>query len=492
MHVDPLEMSGIVANDLPDLFDISPTALWLEDYSRLHILFAQWRSEGITDLRSFLLQDPARLAACSASIRVVRVNQRTLSLYAAASFEELSERLDEILRDDTYDALLDELEQLWQGRSAFQSKSVNYALDGRRLDILLKGVVLPGYEANWQRVLVTVDDITELEDVRRRVAASEQYARGIFTQAPVSLWVEDFSAIKHLLDDVRQQGIQDFRTFVDVHPEFVDRCMLEIRVRDVNRYTLFMFNASDKRELLARLPEVFRDDMRMSFRQQLVDLWEGRLFQQREVTNYALDGKALHVHLQFSVFPGHEQDWGLVLLALTDITARKKAESYLEYLGKHDVLTGLKNRSYYVDEVNRLERKELWPVTAIIIDLNNLKNTNDQLGHTAGDALLRRTGEVLSKAVDKCFPAARIGGDEFAVLMSGVNAEGGREMLESIRKLIDLNNQFYTGPALSLSMGMATCSKGGRLEDTLREADLAMYENKRRYYETADIDRRRV
>ncbi len=481
-----------MSNEMPSLFDVAPTALWLEDYSRLHALFAQWRGEGVTDLRAFLMQDPARLAACSASIRIVRVNQRTLSLFAASSLDELAARLGEVLRDETNEALLNELERLWQGETTFQSKSVNYALDGRRLDILLKGVILPGYESNWERVLVTIDDITELEDARRRMAASEQYARGIFTQAPVSLWVEDFSSIKRLLDDVRMQGIVDFRTFVDVHPEFVDRCMLEFRVLDVNRYTLFLFGAADKTDLLTRLPEVFRDDMRLSFRQQLIDLWEGRLFQQREVVNYALDGKVLHVHLQFSVFPGYEKDWSMVLLALTDITARKKAESYLEYLGKHDVLTGLKNRSFYVDEVNRLERRQLFPVTVIIMDLNNLKETNDLLGHTAGDALLRRTGEVLSKAVDRNFQAARIGGDEFAVLLPGVDETGGESMLENIRKLIDLNNQFYTGPSLSLSMGMATCSVGQRLEDTLRDADISMYQDKRGFYETKKGDRRRV
>ena len=58
-------------------------------------------------------------------------------------------------------------------------------------------------------------------------------------------------------------------------------------------------------------------------------------------------------------------------------------------------------------------------------------------------------------------------------------------------KLIDLNNQFYTGPLLSLSIGMATCHKGERLEDAQREADLAMYENKRRHYEAQQVDRRR-
>src|SRR5690606_22555444 len=128
---------------LPDLFDATPTSLWLEDYSQLRALFDRWRGQGVTDLRSFLTQDKTRVAECSACIRLLRVNQRTLSLYAADSFEQLSERLDEVLRDDMFEAHLDELEQLWKGKNAFQSTTVNYALDGRRLDILLKGVILP-------------------------------------------------------------------------------------------------------------------------------------------------------------------------------------------------------------------------------------------------------------------------------------------------------------------------------------------------------------
>jgi hypothetical protein len=115
--------------------------------------------------------------------------------------------------------------------------------------------------------------------------------------------------------------------------------MSEIRVIDVNSRTLELFGAPDKPTLLRNLASVFRDDMEPHFREQLVDLWDGKLFQQREVVNYALDGTKLHLLLQFSVLPGPERDWSRVQVALTDITARKKAEAYLEYLGTHDVLT---------------------------------------------------------------------------------------------------------------------------------------------------------
>jgi len=329
---------------------------------------------------------------------------------------------------------------------------------------------------------VSVEDITELESARHRMTLAEEYARGLFEHSPVSLWVEDFSAVKQLLDQARAAGISDFRVFTDVHPEFVERCMQEIHVLDVNQHTLEMFAAPDKKTLLAHLPDVFRDDMRPHFREQLLDLWEGKLFQQREVLNYSLDGNEVHVHLQFSVLPGHENNWDLVLVALTDITARKKAEAYLEFLGKHDVLTKLRNRSFYVDELNRLERKGPWPVTIIIADLNGLKRVNDQLGHAAGDALLRRAGEVLAKAMEPPFQAARIGGDEFAILMPGTDERGGAAMIDAVGKLVEMNNQFYPGSPLSFSMGMATCQRGDRLEAGVQRADLQMYDEKRSHY----------
>ena len=473
-----------------EMLDLAPVSLWLEDYSRLKQLFVGWREAGVTDLRSYLNEDVARVQSCSDQIRVIKVNRKTLSLFEADDLPHLVANLAKVFRNEMLDTHINELVQLWEGKSEFSSHTVNYTLTGRRLDIQLRGRILPGSEENWDRVLIAIEDVTERETARRKLAISEQYAQGLFEHSPISLWVEDFSVIKNLLDDVRQQGIRDFRVFTDVHPEFVERCMSEIRVIDVNQHTLDLFLAPDKPTLLRRLRDIFRDDMRAHFREQLIDLWEGKTFQQREVLNYALDGEEVYLQLQFSVLPGHEQDWSLVQVALTDITARKKAEAYLEYLGKHDVLTKIYNRSFYVDELNRLERKGPAPITIIVADLNGLKTANDQLGHAAGDGLLRRAGEVLTKIVERPACAARIGGDEFAILLPSMDERDAIALMEGIEKLAELNNQFYSGLTLSFSMGAATRLPGERLEDVVKRADLKMYEAKRAYYSNAQPDRR--
>lgn len=482
-------MTARISDDA-EMFDLAPVSLWLEDYSALKRLFDEWRAAGVSDLRAHLLADPARVKACSERIRVIKVNRKTLSLFGANDLPHLLDNLGRVFRDDMLKTHVEELVQLWEGNSHFSSRTVNYAIGGRRLDIQLHGSIVPGHEATWDRALIAIEDVTDLETAQRSLIDSENYARGLFAFSPVSLWVEDFSGVKRLIDEVRSRGIEDFRVFTDVHEEFVARCLSEIRVIDVNRRTLELFGARDKDTLLRNLPDVFRDEMEPHFREQLIDLWDGKLFQQREVVNYALDGTKLNLLLQFSVIPGREHDWSLVQVALTDITARKKAEAYLEYLGTHDVLTKLYNRSFFVDELNRLERKGPQPVTILMVDLNGLKAANDELGHAAGDSLLRRAGEVFSSLVDRPATAARIGGDEFAVLLPATDELGGEAILESLGDLVEINNQFYPDLTLSLSVGVATSRPGERLEAVVKRADLLMLEAKRQHYSDMAHDRR--
>lgn len=472
------------------MFDLAPVSLWIEDFSAVKALFEQWRADGVGDIKTFLAADPDRARQCSERIRILKVNCKTLTLFGARDLADLMANLGQVMRDDTFKSHVEELAQLWNGQTSFFGHTVNYTLTGERLDIQLNGTILPGHENSWDRVMIAVEDVTQREDARRRLVDSENYAFGLFAHSPVSLWVEDFSAVKRLIDDVRARGVEDFRVFTDVHEEFVPRCMSEIRVLEVNSRTLELFVAPDKETLLRNLSAVFRDEMEPHFREQLIDLWGGKLFQQREVVNYALDGTKLHLLLQFSVLPNHERDWSLVQVALTDITARKKAEAYLEYLGTHDVLTRTLNRSFYVDELNRLERKGPQPVTIIIADLNGLKTANDELGHAAGDALLRRAGEVFGSLVEKPASVSRIGGDEFAVLLPGTDAAGGEAVLASLAELIELNNQYYPEFELSISTGIATSRPGDRLEQVVKRADLKMLHAKRLYYLQANRDRR--
>jgi diguanylate cyclase (GGDEF)-like protein len=470
------------------IFDLSPIPMWLEDYSEIKKQFDVWRSEGINDLAAFLKEDVERVRSCAHKIKVIRVNPKTLEVFEADSQQDLIKHTANIFQQDMYQTHIQELVALWQGETEFFSTAVNYTLTGKRLDIQLRAIVLPGYEHDLSRLLLTTEDITHYENARRQEEKNRILAESLFIYSPTSLWVEDFSRIKQRFDQLKQLNIQDFHTFLDVHSEFVNQCIDDIVIIDVNQATLDLFKAPDKESLLKNTDQIFADEMQQTFREQLIELWNGNLHHQREAVNYALDGSVRHVILQFTVFPGYEEDWGMVQVALTDISARKKAENYLEYLGRHDVLTQLCNRAFFSEEVKRLERSRLRPVSCIFIDMNSLKEINDTLGHDIGDGLLRRVGNVLNQAIENTrYTASRIGGDEFVILLPTATEAETLTVTQTIEELFKIDNQYYASQPISISMGCATSKENESIEALLKRADQQMYQKKQHYYQNSTL-----
>lgn len=465
-----------------DLFEYAPISLWEEDYSAVKQFLDEVRDDGVKDFRAYLSAHPEAVMDCLSRIKVINVNRRTVELFRAESKEHLLANVDRIFRDEMGQHFADELCDMFDGALAYEREGVNYALTGEPLDIRLHWAVLPEARDTWARVLVSVEDITARRQAERAVQASEARFRGLFEHAPISLWEEDYTALKAYLDKLRVSGVEDLREHLEAHPEAVTEAMGLIRVVDVNQRTVQMFRAESKQHLLDNLGRVFRDNMGAHFADELVDMWEGKLAYEREGINYALNGEPLNIQLLWTVLPGAEQDFSHVLVSIQDITVRKKAEAYLQYLGSHDVLTGLYNRAFFEEEMARLGRGRQWPVSVVVADLDGLKAANDSRGHAEGDKLIRRAAEVLQESVRGEDVVARIGGDEFAILLPGTGEESARMAVSRIRNLVSLNNQYHQTPVLSLSLGVHTGEAGSRLADVLRAADDAMYEEKRQHH----------
>lgn len=163
--------------------------------------------------------------------------------------------------------------------------------------------------------------------------------------------------------------------------------------------------------------------------------------------------------------------------AQQEISQRKLVEAALRQQSTHDSLTGLYNRTMFEQELARLELNKVTPVSIVVADVDDLKVINDLKGHAQGDELLRRTAKVLSSVFRSKDILARIGGDEFAVLLPGTDGTHVEQILNRIQTNLTENNAHYPELPIKLSLGAATTDHG-KLLDAFVTADKHMYANK--------------
>jgi len=161
-----------------------------------------------------------------------------------------------------------------------------------------------------------------------------------------------------------------------------------------------------------------------------------------------------------------------------DVTEKIEAENQLKYLSTHDALTRIYNRAYFETEMERLQNSRLFPISIVMADLDGLKYVNDSQGHSAGDELLRQTANLLRESFRTEDVVARIGGDEFGVLISNTGADAVHNAIKRVRTKIQHHNKAHPNLKIKLSIGVATTQIGEKLEMTSKRADKKMYEDK--------------
>lgn len=177
---------------------------------------------------------------------------------------------------------------------------------------------------------------------------------------------------------------------------------------------------------------------------------------------------------------------GYLLESFIDITERKNMEDQLRHLSLHDVLTGLYNRAYFEEEMRRLESGRYNPVGIILCDVDGLKMVNDTLGHESGDCLLIETANVIKKAMRQGDMVARIGGDEFAILLPHSDATDVERICDRIRESIEKFNMENSGLTISLSMGYSVAHTAPNdMGSLFKEADDNMYREKMLHRQSA-------
>ncbi len=195
-----------------------------------------------------------------------------------------------------------------------------------------------------------------------------------------------------------------------------------------------------------------------------------------ESTRYSKDGRPIDVMIKgVPVVIDGEFVGGYGIYS--DISERKRNEEKLQHISLHDQLTGLFNRTYFEEEMRRLALSRDYPISIISADLDGLKLVNDAMGHAKGDKLLKACADVLRLSLRRSDILARVGGDEFIILLPLTPKKTGQEILKRIRTRAAKHPEL----PLSISLGIATADNNSvSLDDVYKKADDLMYRDKKR------------
>jgi len=235
-----------------------------------------------------------------------------------------------------------------------------------------------------------------IEESLRKTSEDLKFSEGnfqcIYENSPIALWHEDLSKIKEIIDELKNSGVKDFRSYLDEHPELVDEFVSLIIIKNVNKSTLNLIKAKNIDEIIENTDKIFTKIRSEVFKEEIISLVEENLNFESETIIYTLTGEKRNGILRLTVVSGYEQTWSKVLISILDITERKKAEE-----GLKDTLKEVKriNQEIYIKNLvfnSSLSAQCVADLNGIIISVNpaflklwGYESEVDAIGISLGD-----------------------------------------------------------------------------------------------------------
>lgn len=329
--------------------------------------------------------------------------------------------------------------------------------DGKKIIVRASGRVVCDETGNILCYETTVVDITDLKEAQRELEASHQYSVNIVNSLPDPTFAIDIhgcvvawnKAMEQLtgIEAANMLGCGNYEYSIPFYghrkPILIDYVLTPERSQG-EQYS-YMRNEGESLVAEAYAP-----------------LLKG--------------GKGAYLWGSASVIRDIDGNAMGAINTIKDFTEYKETQQQLKYFSMHDMLTGLYNRSYFEEELKRLDKSRFYPLSVILCDVDGLKLINDSLGHHKGDELLKAAAEVIRSAFRSSDAVSRIGGDEFALILPQTDHTTVDAAVKRIESFIEKYNSSNPEFLLSLSIGFATGSQS--LQSIVIEADNSLNRSK--------------
>ena len=360
---------------------------------------------------------------------------------------------------------------------------------GRHIHLRYYLSPIPDSDGTVTGVMAMVEDITELKQAEEALRESERRYRQLFQSAPIALIEWDVSELKQYLEQLRASGVSDFRSFLDRQPEQIHYCWSLIKTADYNKAFLDLMGLS-----VHELPDgaflpTDAEEFRNMAREVILVAVDGNPAVEREETLVTTSGERKIVLGKSLVVSGHEETLERVAIAMLDISERKAAEAALRESERRfreqafrDSITGLYNQRYLYQALKKwLDQAgdTGMPVSVIFMDLDRFKTVVDTYGHLNGSRAILKVARAIDRCLQQPAFAVAYAGDEFVVVLPGMDTEQAFQKASEIRSTIKSTEHVLDkgiAVRLTASFGIATFPRHAEdLNGLIAAADHALF-----------------
>ena len=475
------------------LFERSPISLWEEDFSRVKGTIDRMKQEGVKDFREFFTQHPELVAEYMSKVKVLDVNQTTLSLFQAKSKDELIVGINNDLTESAHTIFREGLIAIADGKTYFESEGQNSTLTGGIIDIHLRWTVAPGFEDSYSKVFLSITDISMRKQAERELKKQTSKANALVniskdlsaaeldTQAIFDIIVQhstnllgDAGILTLVCSDNRSTKVEALfhreadnipvmQEIFSSSPKPIGMGTLGKVIKSGEPILIPVISTDEINEMLdsAHLAYISRNTIHSMVFVPLIALGD------------VIGALEIFRHYEGDPFTGEDVSFLQSLAnhgALTIMNARLHGLVHQQAIIDH--LTGLFNRRHFMDlaEIEYLRSERYGHALSLIMfDLDHFKKVNNDYGHIVGDRVLQSLADRCKSSLRKADIIGRFGGEEFTILLPQTGLDEAVCLAERLRTLIEDTPLVSDPSPIKATVSVGVISKN---ENTQHSSDL--------------------